>query len=562
MNILLVDDNAGDVRFMEELLRDDEDGQLVALTSCETLDEAMHLLATVKFDAVLLDLGLPGSSGTETLTTVLASGPRVPAIIVTTGSGDRALTRRALRLGAQDYLIKGKFDGEQVARAIRYSIERKRFERELADKAFVDPLTGLPNRTLLIQHITAAISDADRLSHRVGVLFLDLDGFKTVNDILGHSEGDGLLKVVGGELLAKLKPSEVLARFGGDEFVILLQTVQGIEEVTSLAQRVLSVLRKPRWLSGREFLITGSVGVAFYPDHGRDPENLLASADAAMYKAKEAGKDTYRVFGHEVRERLQERLELESGLRGALERGEFVLHYQPKFESGSGRLVGAEALVRWNHPKRGLVLPDEFIPLAEETGIILPLGEWVLRAACNQARAWQKLARGRFRMAVNLSPRQFRQLNLADMINRALQDARLSGDCLELEITEATAMSDVQYAINALNEIRQLGVQIAIDDFGTGYSSLGYLRQLPIDRIKIDKSFIEDIPESTDDAEISAAIIALGHTLRLEVVAEGVQTSEQLAFLRDHECDEVQGYFTGRPVPSEQFVELLISHKR
>jgi diguanylate cyclase (GGDEF)-like protein len=433
-------------------------------------------------------------------------------------------------------------------------------EEKIKDLAYHDTLTALPNRLVFTDRLALAVSQAQRQGSRLAVLFLDLDHFKVINDSLGHSLGDLLLQQVAGRLTGCLRAGDTVARLGGDEFTLLLPGVQGPAESERVAGKVLDTLREPFRLEGRELFVTASMGISLYPDDGEDADMLVRNADAAMYRAKEQGRDSHRLYAPPMNEMATERLALEGALRRALANDELVLHYQPLVEIGSGRLHGVEALLRWRHPEKGLLWPSDFLALAESTGLILPIGPWVLRTACAQAQAWHAQDLRDLRVAVNLSARQFQQADLAEHVRRALRDTGLPPHCLELEITETNAMQNTDVTVRTFGELKALGVRISIDDFGIGYSSLGTLKRLPIDTLKIDRSFIRDITTDPDDAAIVTAVIAMAHTLKLRVVAEGVDTEEQLTFLRGYGCDLMQGHLFGPAAPAEECGEGLARH--
>jgi diguanylate cyclase (GGDEF)-like protein len=433
-------------------------------------------------------------------------------------------------------------------------------EEKIKDLAYHDTLTALPNRLVFTDRLALAVSQAQRQGSRLAVLFLDLDHFKVINDSLGHSLGDQLLQQVAGRLTGCLRAGDTVARLGGDEFTLLLPGVQGPAEAERVALKVLDTLREPYRLEGRELFVTASMGISLYPDDGEDADTLVRNADAAMYRAKEQGRDSHRLYAPPMNEMATERLALENALRRALANDELVLHYQPVVEIGTGRLHGVEALLRWRHPEKGLLWPSDFLALAEATGLIVPIGPWVLRTACAQARDWHAQDLRELRVAVNLSARQFQQPDLAEHVRRALRETALPPHCLELEITETNAMQNTEATLRTFAELKALGVRISIDDFGIGYSSLGTLKRLPIDTIKIDRSFIRDITTDPDDAAIVTAVIAMAHTLKLRVVAEGVDTEEQLTFLRGYGCDLMQGHLFGPAAPAEECGEGLARH--
>jgi diguanylate cyclase (GGDEF)-like protein len=431
----------------------------------------------------------------------------------------------------------------------REATVRRQTEEKLKIVATHDSLTALPNRTLLHERLSHAIATAQRHARSLGVLLVNLDRFKHVNDTLGHEAGDLLLQLVARRLYDCLRETDTLARQGGDEFVVLMDEVLDRERITGVSQRILDAMAEPFVIEGQEIHITASIGISVYPDDGR---TLLRNADIALYRAKGKGGSNYQFYSAQIDNYSRERLALESGLRRALERGELRLHYQPKADLAGGHMCGMEALLRWQHPQMGVVAPNRFIPIAEENGLIRPIGAWVLKTACIQNRAWQRQGMQRFPVAVNLSPRQFAEESLLDDIKSALADSGLEGSDLELEITESMVMNDPEEAVNTLRRLKDLGIRIAIDDFGTGYSSLAYLKRFPIDSVKLDRSFVEDIPQDVDSMAIAQAIIAMTHSLRLKVVAEGVETEAQVSFLRGEGCDEMQGhYFSAACAASE-----------
>ncbi|MFU3050359.1 cyclic di-GMP receptor MorA [Pseudomonas paraeruginosa] len=441
--------------------------------------------------------------------------------------------------------------------------ERKASERRIHRLAYYDALTHLPNRTLFQDRLHTALQQAERNGQWVVLMFLDLDRFKPINDSLGHAAGDRMLQEVATRLSACVSQDDTVARMGGDEFTLLLPS-QGDREIAlkraiQVAELILGRLARPFTLEGREFFVTASIGVALSPQDGAELSLLMKNADTAMYHAKEMGKNNFQFYQAEMNARALERLELESDLRRALELGEFVLHYQPQFTGDGRRLTGAEALLRWQHPRRGLVPPSEFIPVLEEIGLVAQVGDWLLAEACKQLRSWHKAKVRVPKVSVNLSARQFADGQLGERIAAILYETGIPPACLELELTESILMSDVAEAMQILSGLKRLGLAIAVDDFGTGYSSLNYLKQFPIDVLKIDRSFVDGLPHGEQDAQIARAIIAMAHSLNLMVIAEGVESQAQLDFLREHGCDEVQGYLFGRPMPAEQFGMLYAS---
>ncbi|MFO1346583.1 MAG: EAL domain-containing protein [Rhodocyclaceae bacterium] len=435
--------------------------------------------------------------------------------------------------------------------------ERITYEQQLEYHATHDTLTGLVNRNLLNDRIDQAILQAKHSERLVGVMLLDLDRFKLINDGFGHIPADNLLKAVATRLAHCVRDTDTVARLGGDEFVVVLGGIDDADSVASVAAKIMRNLTLPLSIEGKEVFVTASVGIAMYPRDGDHGENLLRNADVAMYRVKEHGRNNFRFYAPEMSHMALDRLDMEGNLRRALERDEITVFFQPIVSLASGRIVGAEALVRWNHPRIGMIHPPEFIPLAEETGLIIPLGERVLRLACQQIAAWQTASLPPLKVSLNISARQFRQENLPELLQRVLAETGIAAEALEFELTESMVMHDVENAIAMLRELKQIGVTLALDDFGTGYSSLAYLKRFPIDVLKIDRSFVRDIDREADDAAIAHAVIAMAHSLGLQVTAEGVENEAQLALLRQYGCNDFQGYLFSRPVPAEEFSLLL-----
>jgi diguanylate cyclase (GGDEF)-like protein/PAS domain S-box-containing protein len=428
---------------------------------------------------------------------------------------------------------------------------------ELAHSAEHDFLTGLPNRMLLNDRVSQSIAFAQRHAKKVALLFLDLDGFKHINDSLGHPVGDKLLQSVAKRLADCVRGSDTVSRQGGDEFVVLLSEVEHSEDAAITARRMLRVVAKPHSIDEHDLFVTASIGLSIYPDDGHDAETLIKNADTAMYQAKEDGRQSYQFFEPAMNVRAVERQFIEEGLRRALERQEFTLHYQPKINLRTGDITGAEALLRWTHPSLGAVSPARFIPVAEDCGLILPIGQWVLREACQQARAWVDAGLPLTTMAVNISAMEFRDAHFLEGVCAILEDTGLDPTSLVLELTESVLMKHVDSTESILKTLRARGVQVAVDDFGTGYSSLSYLRKFPIDALKIDQSFVRQITSAPRDTTIVTAVISMGRSLNLRVVAEGVEMQEELTFLQAHQCDEAQGYYFSQPVVAQQFAKLL-----
>ncbi len=560
--LLLVEDNPGDARLIREMLN--EEGSLnTQMTHVECMSDAETHLAKHAVDIILFDLGLPDVQGLEAIRRAHAAAPGVP-LVVLTGLDDESMAVQALQLGAQDYLIKGQIEPRGLLRALRYAIERKTMEsaalamaRRMAHSAEHDFLTGLPNRMLLNDRIGRAIALAARHAKKVAVLFLDLDGFKHINDSLGHQTGDKLLQSIAKRLVDCVRGSDSVSRQGGDEFVVLLLELDHAEDAAVTARRMLQAVALPHAIDQHDLHVTASIGVSVYPDDGLDADTLIKNADTAMYQAKENGRRSFQFFKPAMNIRAVERQSIEEDLRRALEQREFALHYQPKVNLTTGAITGAEALIRWMHPTRGSVSPVDFIPVAEDCGLILPIGAWVLREACEQARAWMDAGLPVISMAVNVSAMEFRDRNFLDGLFAILAETGLDPRSLEVELTESVLMKHAAATATILQALRKSGIQVAVDDFGTGYSSLSYLQKFPVDAVKIDQSFIRQISTAGADTTIVKAVIGMARGLRLRVIAEGVETLEEVAFLRAYRCEEAQGYYFSRPMPAQQFAMLL-----
>jgi diguanylate cyclase (GGDEF)-like protein len=446
--------------------------------------------------------------------------------------------------------------------SLRILQQRRRADDRVRHIVFHDDLTSLPNRLMLTQYLEQALSRHRRAATQLAILFIDLDRFKVINDSLGRDAADGLLRQVAERLRAQAREGDTVARMGGDEFVVLIENQANLSDISACAQRLIQELSAPYLLGRNDCHVTLSIGISIFPADGSDSRALLKAADVAMYRAKDNGRNNYQYYLPSMNVHTLERLELESDLGNALDRGEFLLHYQPKVDMATGLITGVEALLRWQHPRRGLIPPLEFIPLAEETGLIVAIGEWVLATACARNRAWRMQGMTDLSVAVNLSARQLADPMFLPRLTQIIHSSGLDPSGLELEITESVVMAHGGNAVAVLEKLKSIGVQIAIDDFGTGYSSLAYLKRFPIDTLKVDRSFIRDIPADSGDMKITRAIIAMAHGLRLKVVAEGVETAEQLAFLRAQHCDAVQGYFLYRPLPEDEVTLALGLNRR
>lgn len=677
MKILLVEDNQGDARLLEIMLR--EVLTACTLTHADTLGKAISHACLVQFDITLLDLSLPDSQGSRTFWHLHEVVPNVP-IVVMTGHDDEGLATELAEAGAQDYLVKGSVDGRWLLRVMRYAIERKRAELELrqseakvralyeavpdlllfldlkgrfleckpakdfqthieperflgktiyealpesvAEQAMLclekavsapgvasfeyqmtlpqgvsnyesrfiraseeqvlcivrdiseskrtqqqlhflahyDTLTGLPNRLLFNENLNKAQTYANRTSDTIAVMFIDLDRFKNINDTLGHGVGDKLLQQVGSRISVCIRESDTVARMGGDEFAVVLVNVREERDAAVVAEKIIEALRLPFVVDGHEVFVGASIGITLYRPGQGDKDLLLEKADVAMYHAKERGRNNYQFYSSEMDEVAYERLIMENHLRHALDREEFVLYYQPQIAVEGGRVTAVETLLRWQHPERGLVSPGEFIPLLEESGLIVPVGKWVLKTACHQGRVWHD-AGTPVRVAVNLSVRQFKHPELVTDVAEILADSGLPPELLELELTESMFMDSATGDANKLTQLKALGVSLAIDDFGSGASSLAYLKDFPVDTLKICQSFVLNLPHSNDDSAIASAVLGLAQAMNFTSIAEGVENDQQANFLRERRCDYFQGFLFSKPLPVEE-LDLLLSNTK
>jgi diguanylate cyclase (GGDEF)-like protein len=561
IRVLMVEDNSADAERVAQMLRSAGDGFEIA--RARSVEDALLRLAEETYHCVLLDLTLEEGEGLDALARAKVAAESVP-IIVMTAEHDERLAVQALRFGAQDYLDKHA-GTQNFLRSVRHAVERHRILADLTQArqrehylATHDGLTALPNRSALIEQLRRSIAQAARSGREMAVLFLDLDRFKGINDTLGHPVGDDLLKLVGERLSRLVRRSDILGRLGGDEFMVLLQSMQRDSDPARVAEKIGDALSKPFVLGGREYRITASIGIAVYPRDGIDPDVLIRNADIAMYHAKAEGLNRFSYYSQGMNAIVAKRLDIENGLREALEANAFSLLYQPLVDIGIGSIFGAEALLRWQDRRGGAISPAEFMPMAEETGVVTRIGEWVLRKACEDAVRWRPPDGRKVQLSVNVSSKQLGDPRFADVVTRTLRETGLAPSRLELEITESSVLHEHGVTRSNLQYLRQLGVRIAIDDFGTGYSSLTALKHLPVDRLKIDRTFVCDITTEPADATITSGLITMARGLGLAVTAEGVETRQQLELLYRQGCHQMQGYLFGKPVVTDEFAHQLL----
>ncbi len=552
--VMLVDDEPTTLEILQTFL--EEAGYQHFVTTSDST-RAMELLVANMPDVVLLDVNMPKVTGFDILSAMRAN-PRlkhIPVLVLT--SSDGASTKlRALQLGASDFLAK-PVDPSELALRLRNTLAAKAYQDRLT---YYDILTSLPNRRMFMERVDWALKNAERVGKSGAILHIDLDRFKKINDTLGHSVGDALLKAVAERLTDCVRSVDTigrlgkdgsrisLSRLGGDEFTVLLPEILRCEDAAMVARRILAGMSEVFILTGQELFVTPSIGIATFPDDGEDADSLIKHAEVAMYHCKHRGRNTYEYYSTEMNIRSLEQLKLEQHMRKALQLDELELYYQPKVNVSTGQIIGTEALLRWNHPELGMIPPLKFIPMAEETGLIVPIGAWVLQTACRQNKAWQDAGFGDMHVAVNVSIRQFHEPGFLDTVKEALQLSGLAPHYLTLELTENMIMENASENVHTLHKIKEMDINLSVDDFGTGYSSLSYLTQFPLDELKIDKSFVSGIQHEDDTAPIVSAIIAMAHSLGLKVVAEGVETEPQLAFIRNKHCNEYQGFLFSEPL--------------
>ena len=556
ISLLLVEDDPKEALVIKNMLKEGLQNQFT-LEHSRSLSHALDLLKQNQFQGIILDSHLPDGKSFESIPQFLQLCPDAPILILSSvEEEDQAI--QAVKSGAQDYLIKGQTSSSTLCRAIRYAMERQRATQRITQLAHYDHLTGLANRGLFYERLNCAVARCHRNDTAIALMFLDLDHFKDINDTLGHECGDSLLKTVAARIKKCIREIDTGVRLGGDEFAVLLEQIVSIEDVASVAQRILHLLAQPVIIKQHQLHVTGSLGITIYPWDGANSQELLSHADAAMYRAKAQGGNTYQFYTAGMKTAGLDGSTLEMELSRALAKEEFLLHYQPQMNLCTKQVIGMEALLRWHHPYQGLIGPNHFIPQAEENGMIIPIGEWVLRTASKQAKYWEKQGFPAPHVAVNLSARQIHQGNLPALIQDILTHSHLDPENLKLELTETFLIHETDETIQTLREIKAMGVHLYIDDFGAGYASLRYLKSFPVDGIKLDQSLIQNLPQSPNDAAIVIAVISLAKALGLLVIAEGVETQEQADFLEEHGCDAMQGYWIAPPLPANESTQHMV----
>jgi len=556
IKLLLVEDNHQEALRINNMLKEGLQNQFT-LEQRLSVSEALDLVQQQTFQAIILDLHLPEGQSFESIPQFIQYCPEAP-ILILSGVEDEEQAIRAVKSGAQDYLIKGQTSSSTLCRAIRYAMERHRATQRITQLAHYDHLTGLANRGLFYERLNCAVARCNRNDMAMALMFLDLDHFKAINDTLGHECGDSLLKTVATRIKKCIREIDTGVRLGGDEFAVLLEQIISVEDVAAVAQRILQLLAQPIIVNHHQLQVTGSIGITIYPWDSANPQELLSHADAAMYRAKAQGGNNYQFYTAGMKTAGLDGSTLEVELTRALAKKEFLLHYQPQMNLRTKQITGMEALLRWHHPYQGLIGPNHFIPQAEENGMIIPIGEWVLRAASKQAKYWEKQGFASPHVAVNLSARQIHQGNLPALIQDILTRSHLDPENLQLELTETFLIHETEETLQTLRELKAMGIRLYIDDFGAGYASLRYLKSFPVDGIKLDQSLIQDLPHNTNDAAIVQAVISLGKALGLQVIAEGVETQEQADFLEEHGCDAMQGYWVAPPLPAHESAQHLV----
>ncbi len=561
LNILLIDDDELDrMAILRQLKKQDVNHSVTVATTGE---QGLSQIREQCHDVVLLDYRLTNMTGLDILKILNQENLLTMPVIMLSGIDDEDLMLKCLEQNAQDFLLKPEVTGKSLLRSIRYSKERKLMQQQLLALAKYDPLTGLANRELFIDSVRKGISKSKRHDKQFAVLFIDIDHFKLINDSLGHSTGDELLKSIGYRLQNSLREEDFVARLGGDEFGVIIDNVENIDSVARVASKIISNIKPAHQCNQHELNVSPSIGISIYPECGTDTESLLQAADTAMYEVKRSGRNNFQFFSTAMQHQVTEQLRMENTLRHALDRDEFSLHFQPQVDAVSQQIVGTEALLRWENPEIGRVPPDQFIPVAEDVGVINEIGKWVLSNACRQNIEWSKQLElgSHLSISINVSLVQLRSDEFLEYLRQLLSEIQITPQLIVVEITESIMSDDPDDMILLLQKIHDLGVLIAIDDFGTGYSSLSYLRNLPIDILKIDQTFVSDIGVSDDGEAIVKTIIALGHNLGLQTIAEGVENQSQVDFLVEHHCNILQGYFFSRPLEAEKVTQQLLENR-
>jgi diguanylate cyclase (GGDEF)-like protein len=550
--LLVVEDNPGDARLISEMLAQPD----LEIVHVERLADALKELSKGTFTVALVDPGLPDSSGLETISTILRTAPMMP-VVVLSGQHDEGLALRAIQLGAQDYVVKGSVDGPRLVRTLRYAVERKLVQERLDYLATHDGVTGLPNRQTFLEELRSTITQCHRRGHDAAIMMIALTGLGRVNQLHGHDVGDLAIASVVSRLRELLPDDAVMACTGSAEYSVILTSTQSIMDTPRLAEEMIELVSRPQSIAGHQIYLGSNVGMSLFSIDSENPLTLLKCAETALYQAKSVGNNVFRFYSAKVNAAALERLAIEHDLRRAVETREHVLHYQPVFDVRSGELVGAEALLRWPHPTRGMLSPDSFLDVAEQTGLIQPLGNWVVSEACRVAKRWSDLMGRPMQIAVNVAAQQLSDCDFVAVVNRALSLSGLEASSLIVELTESMMQSES--ARGTLLNLRACGVGIAIDDFGTGFSSLAYLRRFPVDILKIDRSFLAGVPEDERDAAIVRTIVSMARNLSLRVVAEGVENEAQYTFLKGLGCDEAQGFLLAHPMTEEAFGQWISS---
>lgn len=558
--VLLIEDNPGDVKLVQVLLETNNNtNKHFDLIRVGLLGEAFPILEKGGITVILLDLGLPDGNGLESLTRIYAAAPAIP-IVVLSSEEDELLAIQSVQLGAQDFLVKSGISELVLRRSLYYAIERKNLLEQLQYLAHYDVLTGLANRKLFYDRLKQDIVSARRSKKALALMFLDLNGFKLINDSLGHHNGDNLLKEVAKRLLDCIRTTDCAARMGGDEFTLILNDLNNAEDAALIADKVLQTLAEPFILNTQQITNHASLGIAIYPDDCNDIETLIGAADAAMYEAKESGrgkKGNFRFFSATMGAKVQRDTDKTHQLSTAFERGEFELHYQPTVDVRSGMIIGMEALLRWRHPEQGLLTPANFMTDLENSGLIVSVGSWVLQQACVQSKSWQQQGQAPLIISVNISPRQFRQSDFVDSVINALQENCVAPSLLELEFHEATLWEDDEYSVRELNRLSQMGIKLSLDNFGNDMISFKSLTKFPIHAIKIDQSLIQQDSLHSSEAVIAKAAIEIARIFHIKGLATGVENEAQLAMVRHIACDDAQGYLYSRPLPVNEASELI-----